>query len=136
MQGHEDTENGNKVSLTSGCLLGAFLWQVLELMVFNVFIIAPDSAVDYTFHKIVDGANLGEIKKLEARAVIREASAGWRDGPAEIPGSSAKALRDSCTWAGITSATVQVGHWLTRKQFLRTSWISLSTLHCVVFLCL
>lgn len=105
-------------------------------MVFNVFIISPDSVVDYTFHKIVDSANLGEIKKLEGRAVMRETLAGWRDGPAEILGSSAKALRDSCTWAGITSATVQVGHWLTRKQFLRTSWISLSTVHCVAFSCL
>ena len=61
-------------------------------MVFNVFIIAPDSVVDYTFHKMVDGAKLGEVKKLEGKAVIRGALVGWRDGPAEIPGGSAKAL--------------------------------------------
>lgn len=48
--------------------------------------------MDYTFHKLVDGAKLGEVKKREGKAVIRGALVGWRDGPAEIPGGAAKAL--------------------------------------------
>lgn len=65
----------------------------------------------YTLHKVVNDTKLeGEIEKLEGRAAIRGALAGWRDGPTETLGSSAKALyrlphmgwnnlSNSATWA-------------------------------------
>lgn len=45
----------------------------------------------YTLHKVVNDTKLGgEVEKLEGRAAIREALAGWRDNPTETLGGFSK----------------------------------------------
>lgn len=41
----------------------------------------------YTLHKVVNDTKLGEVEKLEGRAAIRGALAGWSDRPTETFGS-------------------------------------------------